>query len=64
MSGKEYSVREFQRVLSNNGWRIATTNGSHIKYKHEKHSDILTITSKKISQAIARRLIRTYGLTV
>lgn len=59
---KAYSYREFRRILERNGFSWDRTTGSHETFV--KGDESVTITTKKISAMICRRLIKEHGLEV
>ena len=66
MSGKmhngTYSVREFKRLLIDNGFSYARQTGSHMIYK--RGNETLSMPSHKPSQTCLYDLIKQYKLKV
>lgn len=58
---KVYDDRSFARLLSNNGYRLDRTSGSHFIYKGI--SGTISV-NKNINRMVAQRLIKEYGLEV
>ena len=58
---KQYTQREFIRILHKNGYSYSRNNGSHAIYvKDSKHISI----PKKLECVIARRLIKENNLDI
>ena len=59
---KQYSPREFKRILRDNGFILHRTNGDHqIYYKDGKH---ISIPARRCNRMLCQRLIKEYGLNV
>ena len=39
-------VREIIKLIEQDGWRLARTNGSHRQYKHPQKSGLVTVPGK------------------
>ena len=61
MKVKAYSKREFEQLLSDNGYEYARCKGSHFVYK--KGSSTI-IVPKNLNSMIGRRLIKEHSLVV
>ena len=57
---KEFSPREFERILINNGFVYVNCKGSHKHYK--RGSELVVIPHTKCNKMIARRLIKEHNL--
>jgi predicted RNA binding protein YcfA (HicA-like mRNA interferase family) len=58
-------VRELVRLLVENGWRYAGSEGSHHHYKHPKRRGKLTVPgnpNKEIKIAILNQILKQAGL--
>ena len=65
MKAKQYTIREFEKILKNNGFKKVRSNGSHVIYKNEnKTISIVNNQSKGMYKMICRRLIKENGLIV
>lgn len=58
---KQYTSREFIRLLKNNGYNYIRTNGSHQLYRKGNASVVVPI---HLNRMIAQRLIKENGLNV
>ena len=58
---RTYTLKEFKRLLVDNGYQYKSCNGSHFKYV--KGSDIISI-NKDVNKMVARRLIKEHNLIV
>ena len=56
---KEFSTREFEQILTRNGFKYHHQKGDHRIWK--RNSEIIVIT-KKLNKMIARRLLKEYNL--
>lgn len=60
---KEYTVREFSKILKQNGWERSCINGSHAIYRKKGKTPIVVpVIRKCISMPLAKRLIKEHGL--
>ena len=59
MRVKAYSKREFERLLSNNGYEFVRCKGSHFIYK--KANETVAVP-KNLNSMIGRRLIKEHNL--
>lgn len=59
MRAKVYDFKEFQKILSRNGFELSRTRGSHFMYKKEGRT---LVVNKGLNKLVARRLIREYQL--
>ncbi|WP_022755884.1 type II toxin-antitoxin system HicA family toxin [Butyrivibrio fibrisolvens] len=60
MAGLNLSSREFQRILSKNGFVYNHQTGDHrIWYRGSEH---ISVTSNKLNPLIAKRLVKEYCL--
>lgn len=65
MKAKQYTTREFERILKNNGFQKVRSNGSHVIYKNgDKTITVVNNQSKGMYKMICRRLIKENGLVV
>ena len=56
MDRRYYSSREFRNILSNNGYSLIRTTGSHLIYSNGKSN--IVITANNLNAMICRRLIK------
>ena len=59
MKVKAYSKREFEQLLSNNGYEFVRCRGSHFVYKRE---NVTIVVPKNLNSMIGRRLIKEHNL--
>lgn len=59
---KQYTEREFVKILRKNGYVLVRSNGGHNIYENKLTSKHITITANEISAVICRRLIKEYNL--
>lgn len=59
----EFSKRDVERILKNNGWILHRCKGSHKIYKNSKGQH-LTIVPTRCNRMIMQRLIKEYELKV
>lgn len=59
MKVKAYSKREFEQLLSDNGYRLTRCKGSHFVYKKENTT---IVVPKNLNSMIGRRLIKENNL--
>lgn len=59
MKVKAYSKREFERLLSDNGYEFTRCKGSHFVYKKENAT---IVVPKNLNIMIGRRLIKEHNL--
>lgn len=58
---KQYTYKEFSRILKNNGYHLGRCNGSHFIWHNEvNHISI----PKKVNSCVARRLIKENNLKI
>lgn len=57
---KEFSGREFKRILMNNGFEYVRQSGDHAIYKRGNET---AVVNTKLNKMVARRLIKTHNLT-
>lgn len=62
LTKKQWTPKEFQRVLKQNGFCIVRSKGSHIIWKNENNKTI-SIPATKVNAMLARRLIKENNLT-
>ena len=58
---RNWSAREFQKMLEYNGYRITRTAGSHLIYTKAGHPHI-SIPATNVNMMLARRLIKENNL--
>jgi len=57
---KDYNIREFKRILMDNGWVYHHQTGDHeIWYKNSRH---MSVPLRKKNPMLFRRLIRENGI--
>lgn len=56
---KDYSTKEFQRLLTNNGFEFVRQKGDHMVYKRGNDTVVAT---KNPNKMMIRRQIKTYNL--
>ncbi len=62
MAGLNYSPREFQWILKDNGFTYDHQTGDHrIWYRGSEH---ISVTASKLNPIVAQRLVRQYRLKV
>ena len=59
MKTKVYSKREFEQLLSDNGYEFARCKGSHFVYKK---GNATVVVPKNLNSMIGRRLIKEHNL--
>ena len=59
---KQYSTRDFKRILQDNGYEYVRTKGDHSTYR--KENKVLTINVVRLKPIVANRLIKEYSLVV
>ena len=59
---KQYSTRDFKRILQNNGYEYVRTKGDHSVYRKENR--VLTVNVVRLKPIVANRLIKEYSLIV
>lgn len=59
MRVKAYSKREFEQLLSDNGYEFARCRGSHFVYKK---GNVTIVVPKNLNSMIGRRLIKEHNL--
>ena len=59
---KQYSTRDFQRILKENGFVYLRSKGDHFTYRRDNRN--LTINVVKLKPIICNRLIKEYSLKV
>jgi predicted RNA binding protein YcfA (HicA-like mRNA interferase family) len=57
---KQYNRREFEKILSRNGFTCARQDGKHSMW--QRGSDSVAVPKHKLNFMICRRLIKTYSL--
>jgi predicted RNA binding protein YcfA (HicA-like mRNA interferase family) len=61
---KEYSFREFQLLLSKNGYDCKRVSGDHFLYTNGKTVISIPCHGKKLNRMLCRGLIKRNGLKV
>ena len=56
---KDYSTKEFQKLLNDNGFTLVRTKGDHYIYKRGKDTVVAT---KEPNKMMVRRMIKTHNL--
>ena len=56
---KEFSSKEFKRILMDNGFEFVRCNGDHYIYKRNNET---AVVNKKLNKMVARRLLKTHNL--
>lgn len=60
---KQWSVKDFQKLLSKNGYVFIRQTGSHAHYINAESDHIgFPICSKEVNMMLARRLIKEHNL--
>jgi predicted RNA binding protein YcfA (HicA-like mRNA interferase family) len=62
MRTKDYSFKEFDKILRNNGFEFKSSKGDHFKYVRD--NDQIIITRRNPNKMVMRRLIKEHNLTV
>lgn len=63
MKMKQYSFKDFAKILKNNGYFEVRISGDHHIFKKIGEADIITLAQKP-NACICRRLIKTYNLAI
>ena len=58
MRAKEYTERDFVRLLKDNGYYLARAKGDHNTWKNESGNTITVIGGRTTSRMVYRRLIK------
>lgn len=61
---KQYSEREFKKILRNNGYRQIRSCGSHVIYKNDKQQEIAIPSGREPNKMMMRRLIKENNLVI
>ncbi len=61
---KKYNMREFIKILENNGYTLFSTKGDHGKWKKENSTIIILMGGHSINKMLCRRLIKEYDLKI
>lgn len=64
MRAKEYTPREFVRLLKANGYTYNRSNGDHDIYVNADNGRTISFKSTDINRMIAKRLIKEHKLKV
>ena len=56
---KEYSTKEFVRILLDNGFEYVSCKGDHKKFRRGNET---VVVNKKLNRMVARRLLKTHNL--
>lgn len=59
---KQYKVRDFEKILRQNGYKFDRQNGSHKIWKSKNNS--ISVPSIKLVDVVARRLIKENNLNM
>lgn len=59
---KEYSFREFQQLLRNNGYVFQRNSGDHYIYSNDVNTISIPDHGKKLNKMVCRRLIKENNL--
>lgn len=59
---RNFSSREFNRILMQNGFHLVRKKGDHYIFKRGRDTVTTTNGSAGINMMVARRLIKTYNL--
>jgi len=62
MRTRDYSFREFDKILRNNNFEFKSSKGDHFKYVRD--NDQIIITRRNPNKMVMRRLIKEHNLTV
>lgn len=60
---KQYSPRQFRKILRNNGFSYIRSNGDHDIYQNGNGTHI-SIPANRMNKMLCRRLIKENGLVV
>lgn len=58
---KDYSIREFEKILSKNGYKKRKNKGGHTVFENNK-GDVVTLPSSKLFIKMTKRLIKEHEL--
>ena len=61
---KEYTAREFKRILEKNGYQYDRCKGDHATYKNAETKRQLTYNVVRFKPIVAQRLIKEHSLVV
>lgn len=61
---KNFSSREFNRILINNGFELVRKRGDHYIFKRNNDTVTTTNGSSGMNIMVARRLIKQYDLAI
>ena len=64
MKCREYSAKQFMKILNNNGYEKVRSKGSHVIFKNAANGFVISIPGVKLNKMIANRLIKENGLIV
>ena len=59
----EFSKRDVEKILKNNGWTLHHCKGSHKIYKN-KNNQHLTVVPERCNRMVMQRLIKEYNLHI
>ena len=59
---KQYSTRDFKRILKDNGYEYSRCKGDHATYRKDNRS--ITINIVNLKPIVCNRLIKEYSLVV
>ena len=59
---KQYTIRDFKRILKDNGYEYVRCKGDHSTYRKDER--VLTVNVVNLKPIVANRLIKEYGLRV
>lgn len=59
---KNFSAREFNKILANNGFELVRKKGDHYIFKRDKDTVCTTNGSNGMNIMVIRRLIKQYNL--
>lgn len=62
MRAKEYTERDFNRLLKANGYSLARQKGDHNTYVNDKGNSITVVGGRTMSRMVYRRLIKENNL--
>jgi len=63
---QNYDLKDFRKILRNNGYERKRQRGSHEIWRNEEKKDTVAITNKitGVNACIGRKLIKEHGLVI
>ena len=64
MRTKDYSFKEFDKILKKNGYEYKSCKGDHYKYEHKETGKCVVLCKRHPNKMVCRRMIKEHGLIV